>query len=266
MQYKIIYGVNMRINIDNVKMETIEYIDERLYRHHKDGLRDLKKLVSVTFNTNSILLDVLKALLKYDEYVKIKYFKNNNTDSLFIKLTGTNHSLIKIFNKYNKILDGVTYKEQSMIKYIQDNSYISKKYNYYDNIPNSEYGIYETTTTDTYNDYYNYNNQKIFKNKRIQYNNIKQIKQDIVTKTLNNACTLITDFKLSDTPIKLNSKTLTDIFNYRVKVCSFKLHNNYHRVKSNYNSYEEFIKYMVYYGASHYNNQRFWSTVKRELY
>lgn len=256
----------MKINIDKIKIKTLEYIDERLYRHHKDGLRDLKKLVSVTFNTNSILIDVLKHLLKYDSYIKTEYYKGKNTDTLFIKLTGTNHSLIKIFNKYNTILNGVTYKEEQQLKYIREKSYISLKYSFND-VSDNEYGLYEPVKNiDTYTDYESYYNQSVFKQKRINYNKSKNIKQDVITKTLENACKCITEFKLSDTNIKISDTLFEDIFNYRIKICSFRLHNNYNRVKSNYDSYEDFLKYVVFYGASHHSNQRFWEKIKRELY
>ena len=256
----------MQINIDNLKIETIDYIDSRGYNHPKKGIRDLKKMISVKFNTNSILVDVLKHQLKYYPYIKANWYKGKNTDSLFLELIGINHQLIKLFNKYNQILIGVTYKEQSMLEYIRKNSYASKKYNI-DDVTDIEYGVYEPiSTVDSYDDYYNYYNQSLFKNKRINYNK-NYIKKDVVTKTLERATEIITDFKLSDTNIKLNSNTLfIDIFKHRVKVCSFKLHNNYHRVKNIYNNYDDFIKHMVFYGASHHKNQKFWQKIKRELY
>ena len=255
----------MQININNLKIETIDYIDGRGYKHPKKGIRDLKKVVSVKFNTNSILVDVLKHQLKYYPYIKANWYKGKNTDSLFLELIGVNHQLIRLFNKYNKILSGLTYKEQALLDNIKDNSYISKKYSYYDNILDNEYGYYEPIKeTDNYNDYDNYNNQDMFYTKRINYEKPTYKKQDVVTKTLEKACKLITDFKFADIPVK--STSFKDIFNYRVKVCSFKLHNNYHRIKSNYDSYEDFIKYVVFYGATHHSNQKFWEKVKRELY
>jgi len=237
----------MAINIDTVKIETIDYIDDRLYRYHKDGLRDFKKLVSVTFNTNSILVDVLKNLLKYDSYIKVKYYKGKNSDTLFVKLTGTNHSLIKIFNRYNTILNGVTYSEKNKLDYIRNNSYISKKYSI-NNVTDDIYGVYEPIY-----------NQTIFKTKRINYEKIK-IEEDIISKTLKNCCQIITE---SNPNIEA---LFVKIFEYRLKICSFKLHNNYHRVQENYDNYQDFIKSVVYYGATHYNNNNFWRKIKRELY
>lgn len=256
----------MQIQISNIKCKNITYLDYKA-RTNRNTLRDLKKLCIVRLNCNSIDLDVLKTNTKYYN-VKTEYFKAKWRDSLFVDLIGKNHDIIRLFNKYNNILNGLTYKEQKQLNYIKDNSYITKKYNCYDDVLDSEYGVYEPiNTVDNYNDYDNYHNQSFFKNKRINYNKNNNIKQDVVTKTLEKACNLITSFKLSNTNIDLNSDTLfIDVFNYRLKVCSFKLHNNYHRVKNTYDSYEDFIKYMVYYGASHHSNQRFWQEVKRELY
>lgn len=254
----------MKIQISNIKCKNITYLDHRAQKD-RNSLRDLKKLCIVRLNCNSIDLDVLKANTKYYN-VKTEYFKANGRDTLFVDIIGDNHDIIRLFTKYNTILNGITYKEQTMINYIRDNSYVSKKYNCYDDITDSEYGYYEPIQkVDDYNDYYNYNNQTIFFNKRINYDNKNNIKQDVITKTLERACTLITSFKFSQTNIPINS-TFIDIFKYRLKACSFKLHNHYHRVKSNYDSYEEFIKYVVFYGANHHSNQRFWEKIKRELY
>lgn len=257
----------MKINLKNLRMDVVDYIDNRGYHNPTDKIQDLKKIGYVKLSCNSIDVDVLKNILKYHKNIKVRYFKANQHDNLFIGLFGINHVLIKIFKRYNTILNGLTYKEQKQLEYIRCNSYISKKYSL-DSITDIEYGVYEPTNTiDYYNDYDNVYNQAIFKNKRIDYNKKDNMKQDVISKTLGQACKLITSFKLSDTNIKLNSNTLfVDIFKYRLKVCSFKLHNNYHRVKNNYDSYEEFIKYVVFYGASHHSNQRFWATIKRELY
>lgn len=254
----------MQINIDNLKVETIDYIDWRGYNHPKKGLRDLKKIVGVKFNTNSILIDVLKHQLKYYPYIKANWYKGKNTDSLFLELIGVNHQLIRLFNKYNKILGELTYKEQALLDNIRNNSYISKKYSYYDNILDNEYGCYEPIKETDYNDYDNIKNQSVFHNKRINYEKPTYKKQDAVTKTLEKTCKLITDFKFADIPVK--STSFKDIFNYRVQVCSFKLHNNYHRVQDVYDDYDDFIKHMVIYGANHHSNQRFWQIIKRELY
>ena len=233
-------------------------------------LKDLKsndKYYSISFSANTIDFKLLNSLIPYYKVRKVIY-KGKNTDSLFIRVSGIGKNLIKLFNRYNKVLKGLTYQETSLLKNIREKSYISKKYNFYDDVLDNEYGYYEPIIqTDTYNDYDNCYNQSIFKNKRIDYNKKDNIKKDAISKTLERACKLITDFKLSNTSIKINSDTLfEDIFNYRVKVCSFKLHNNYHRVKNNYDSYEEFIKYVVFYGANHHSNQRFWQKTKKELY
>ena len=255
----------MKINIDNLKVETIDYIDGRGYKHPKKGLRDLKKMVSVKFNTNSISIDVLKHQLNYYPYIKANWYKGRNTDSLFLELIGVNHQLIMLFNRYNDILTGITYQEKRQLEYIRRNSYISKKYILDDDVTDEEYGVYEPINTiDYYDDYDNIYNQNTFKNKRINYNKKPYKKQDVVTKTLERACENITDFKFTKIPIKITS--FEDIFKYRVKACSFKLHNHYHRVESNYDSYEDFLKYVIFYGASHYSNHIFWKNLKRELY
>ena len=235
----------------------------------KNTDKDLKsdeKFYNINFSANSIDFKLLNSLTVYYKVSKLIY-KGKGTDSLFIRVSGTGKNLLKLFNKYNKVLKGLTYQEKSMLKYIKNKSYITKKYNFYDDVLDKEYGVYEPINTiDNYNDYDNYHNQSIFKNKRINYEK-NYIKQDVVTKTLERATETMMDFKLSDTNIKLNSNTLfIDVFKYRLKVCSFKLHNNYHRVKNTYDNYDDFIKHMVLYGASHHKNQRFWAKIKRELY
>lgn len=258
----------MQIDIDNLKIETIDYIDGRGFKHPKKGIRDLKKVVSVKFNTNSILVDVLKHQLKYYPYIKANWYKGKNTDSLFLELIGVNHQLIRLFNKYNKILSELTYKEEALLDNIKNNSYISKKYSYYDDILDNEYGYYEPISTiDNYDDYDNIKNQSVFHNKRINYEKPTYKKQDVVTKTFEQATKTFTDFKASNLKLNYNSSNLMlDIFNIRLQQCSFKLHNNYHRVKNVYDDYDDFIKHMVIYGANHHSNQRFWQIIKRELY
>ena len=265
----------MQINIDNLKIETIDYIDSRGYNHPKKGIRDLKKIVSVKFNTNSILVDVLKHQLKYYPYIKANWYKGKNTDSLFLELIGVNHQLIQLFNRYNKILSSITYKEQQQLNYIRDNSYITKKYSCYDDVLDNEYGVYEPiNTVDNYNDYDNCYNQSFFKNKRINYDKNQNIKKDVVTKTLEQACKLITDFKLSVIDKKINcfknnKLDCIAIFNYMIGKKDKKL-KTYYKVakkeKATYNNYNEFIKCVVCYGASHPTNNRFWQIIKRELY
>ena len=233
-------------------------------------LKDLKsnnKYYSISFSANTIDFKLLNSLIPYYRVRKTIY-KGKNTDSLFIRVSGTGKNLIKLFGKYNKILHGLTYQETSLLKYIKNNSYISKKYNYYDDIVDNEYGIYEPIKNiDDYNDYDNYYNQSIFKNKRINYNKENYIKQDVVTKTLERATKTVTEFKASNLKLNYNSNNLMlDIFNIRLKQCSFKLHNNYHRVQDVYDDYDDFIKHMVIYGANHHSNQRFWQIIKRELY
>lgn len=263
----------MKIQIQNIKCKNIRYLD---YKAQKDrnNLRDLKKICIVRLNCNSIDVDVLKANTKYYN-VKTEYFKANGRDSLFVDLIGKNHDIIRLFIKYNNILDGLTYKEQDMLKYIKNNSYISKKYNYYDDIPDNEYGIYEPIKEiDDYNNYDNYYNQSVFKNKRINYDNKNNIKQDVVSKILEQACNLITDFKLSVIDEKINcfkdnKLDYIAIFNYMIGKKEKKL-KTYYKVAQNegvtYNNYNEFIKCVVCYGASYPKNNRFWREVKRELY
>ena len=237
----------------------------------KEDVKSNDKYYSVSFSANTIDFKLLNSLIRYYKVRKIIY-KGRGTDSLFIRVGGTGKNLLKLFNRYNKVLRGLTHQEEALLKKIRNNSYVTKKYNFSDNITLEEekelFKIYlPNEQVDYYNDYDNYHNQEVFYTKRIDYNKKDNIKQDVITKTLEQACKLITDFKLSNTPIKINSDTLfEDIFNYRLKVCSFKLHNHYHRIKSNYDSYEEFIKYIVFYGANHHSNQRFWEKIKRELY
>ena len=257
------------MKISNIKCKNITYLDYKA-QTNRNTLKDLRKLCVVRLNCNSIDLDVLKANTKYYN-VKTEYFKANGRDTLFVDLIGENHDIIRLFIKYNTILKGLTYQEKHLLNQIRTSSYVTKKYNFSEDITLEDeeklFKIYlPNEQVDYYDDYDNFYNQSVFKNKRINYNKKDIKKQDVITKTLEQACKLITDFKLSNTPIKINSNTFKDIFNYRLKVCSFKLHNNYHRVKSNYDSYEEFIKYVVFYGASHYSNQRFWEKIKRELY
>ena len=135
----------MQIKISNVKCKNITYLDNRK-KKNRNTLRDLKKLCIVRLNCNSIDLDVLKANTKYYN-VKTEYFKAKGRDTLFVDLIGENHDIIRLFIKYNTILNGITYKEKVMLDNIQSNSYITKKYNFYDDIPDAEYGIYEPVST-----------------------------------------------------------------------------------------------------------------------
>ena len=126
---------------------------------------------------------------------------------------------------------------------------------------------------DYYGDYDNYNNQDMFYTKRINYEK-NNIKQDVVSKILKKACNLITDFKLSviDKKIKCFENNKLDciaIFNYMIGKKENKLKTYYKVAKkegATYNSYNDFIKSVVYYGANHIDNNRFWREIKRELY
>lgn len=236
----------------------------------KQNIKSDEKYYSVTFSSNSIDFKVLNNLIPYYSVRKIIY-KGKNTDSLFIRVGGEGKNLLKLFTKYNKILHNLTYSEEALLNKIREKSYITKKYNFTDE-PTIEdeidlFKIYlPNEQVDCYDDYANYHNQDIFYTKRINYNK-NYIKQDVVTKTLERATKILTDFKLSNLKLNYNSNNLmVDIFNIRLNQCSFKLHNNYHRVKNNYDSYEEFVKNIVYYGANHKDNNRFWREVKRELY
>lgn len=232
---------------------------------------------NISFSANSIDFKLLNSLTPYYKVKKVIY-KGKNTDSLFIRVSGTGKNLIKLFTRYNKILKGLTYQEKNLLEKIRKNSYITKKYNFSDDITLDDekelFKIYlPSEQIDYYNDYDNYNNQNMFYTKRIKYEK-NNIKKDVVTKTLEQACNLITNFKLSviDKKIKCFKNNKLDciaIFNYMIGKKENKLKTYYQVAKkegATYNNYNEFIKCVVCYGASHPTNNRFWQIIKRELY
>lgn len=243
----------------------------------EEDVKSNEKYYSISFSSNSIDFKLLNSLTPYYKVKKVIY-KGKNTDSLFIRVNGTGKNLIKLFSRYNKILHGLTYQEKNLLEKIRKNSYITKKYNFSDDITLDDekelFKIYlPSEQIDYYNDYDNYNNQDMFYTKRIKYEK-NNIKKDVVTKTLEQACNLITDFKLSviDKKIKCFKNNKIDcvaIFNYMIGKKENKLKTYYQVAKkegATYNSYNEFIKSIVCYGANHIDNNRFWREIKRELY
>ena len=232
---------------------------------------------NISFSANSIDFKLLNSLTPYYKVKKVIY-KGKNTDSLFIRVNGTGKNLIKLFSRYNKILHGLTYQEKNLLEKIRANSYITKKYNFSDEITiEDEKNLFKVylpnEQVDYYNDYDNYNNQDMFYTKRVNYEK-NNIKQDVVSKILKKACNLITDFKLSviDKKIKCFENNKLDciaIFNYMIGKKENKLKTYYKVAKkegATYNDYQDFIKSVVCYGANHIDNNRFWREVKRELY
>lgn len=238
-------------------------------------IRSNNKQHSISFSTNSIDFKLLNSLVPYYKVRKTIY-KGKNTDSLFIRVSGTGKNLIKLFSRYNKILKGLTYQEQTLLKNIREKSYISKKYIFTDDVEDERelFKIYlSNEQIDHYHDYDNYHNQDMFYTKRINYQ-ANNIKEDVVAKILKKACNLITDFKLSviDKKIQCFNNNRLDciaIFNYMIEKKQSKL-KTYYKVAQNegatYNNYEEFIKCIVCYGTTQTLNNRFWQIIKRELY
>lgn len=246
-------------------------------KNTNNDIKNNEKYHSISFSANTIDFKLLNSLTPYYKVRKVIY-KGKNTDSLFIRVNGTGKNLIKLFSRYNKILHGLTYQEKNLLEKIRKNSYITKKYNFSDDITLDDekelFKIYlPSEQIDYYNDYDNYNNQDMFYTKRIKYEK-NNIKKDVVTKILEQACNLITDFKLSviDKKIKCFKNNKLDciaIFNYMIGKKVNKLKTYYQVAKkegATYNNYNEFIKCVVCYGASHLKNNRFWREVKRELY
>lgn len=236
------------------------------------------KYHSISFSANTIDFKLLNSLTPYYKVKKVIY-KGKNTDSLFIRVSGTGKKLIKLFARYNKILHGLTYQEKNLLEKIKNNSYITKKYNFYDDVTIQDeielFKVYlPSEQVDTYDDYYNYNNQDMFYTKRINYEK-NNIKKDVVSKILEKATEIITNFKLSviDEKIKCfkdnNKIDCVEIFNYMINKKEKKL-KKYYKVakneKATYNNYNDFIKSVVCYGAHHIDNNRFWREIKRELY
>lgn len=241
----------------------------------EQDIRSNNEQHSISFSTNSIDFKLLNSLVPYYKVRKTIY-KGKNTDSLFIRVSGTGKNLIKLFSRYNKILKGLTYQEQTLLKNIREKSYISKKYIFTDDVEDEKelFKIYlPNEQIDYYHDYDNYHNQDMFYTKRINYQ-ANNIKEDVVAKILKKACNLITDFKLSviDKKIQCFNNNRLDciaIFNYMIEKKESKL-KTYYKVAQNegatYNNYEEFIKCIVCYGTTQTLNNRFWREVKRELY
>lgn len=164
----------------------------------EQDIRSNNEQHSISFSTNSIDFKLLNSLVPYYKVRKTIY-KGKNTDSLFIRVSGTGKNLIKLFSRYNKILKGLTYQEQTLLKNIREKSYISKKYIFTDDVEDEKelFKIYlPNEQIDYYHDYDNYHNQDMFYTKRINYQ-ANNIKEDVVAKILKKACNLITDFKLS---------------------------------------------------------------------
>lgn len=243
----------------------------------KQDVKSNNEYYNISFSANSIDFKLLNSLTPYYKVKKVIY-KGKNTDSLFIRVNGTGKNLIKLFSRYNKILHGLTYQEKNLLEKIREKSYVTKKYNFSDDITLEDekelFKIYlPNEQVDYYGDYDNYNNQDMFYTKRINYEK-NNIKQDVVSKILKKACNLITDFKLSviDKKIKCFKNNRLDciaIFNYMISKKERKL-KTYFKVAqkegATYNNYEEFIKCIVCYGTTQTLNNRFWREVKRELY
>ena len=243
------------------------------------NIRSNNEQHNLAFSANTIDFKLLNSLIPYYK-VKKTIYKGKNTDSLFIRVSGTGKNLIKLFSRYNTILKGLTYQEKHLLNQIRTNSYTTKKYNFSEDITLEDeeklFKIYlPNEQVDYYNDYYNYNNQETFYTKRINYDknyDRNNIKEDIVSKVLNKSCNLITDFKLSVIDKKINyskDNRFATIFKYMIGKKERKLKTYYKVAKkegATYNNYNEFIKCVVCYGTSHPTNNRFWREIKRELY
>lgn len=243
----------------------------------EEDVKSNDKLYSISFSANSVDFKLLNSLTPYYKVKKVIY-KGKNTDTLFIRVSGTGKSLIKLFSRYNKILHGLTYQEEALLEKIRKNSYITKKYNFSDDVTLEDerelFKIYlPNEQVDYYNDYDNYHNQDMFYTKRINYQ-ANNIKEDVISKILKQATDIITDFKLSviDKKIQCFNNNRLDciaIFNYMISKKERKL-KTYFKVAqkegATYNNYEEFIKCIVCYGTTQTLNNRFWREVKRELY
>ena len=240
-------------------------------------LKSDNKQYSISFSTNTIDFKLLNSLIPYYKVRKVIY-KGKGTDSLFIRVSGTGKNLLKLFNRYNTILKGLTYEEQHLLEKIRNNSYVTKKYNFTDDVTLKDekelFKIYlANEQVDYYNDYYNYNNQEIFYTKRINYET-NNIKKDVVSKILQSTCKTITNFKLSIIDKKVNcfkdnKLDCVAIFNYMIAKKENKLKSYYkvaQKEKATYNNYNDFIKSVVCYGTTQTLNNRFWKEIKRELY
>lgn len=243
----------------------------------EQDVKSNNKFYSIKFSVNTIDFKLLNNLIPYYKVKKVIY-KGKNTDALFIRVSGQGKNLLKLFNRYNKILKNLTYQEKALLKKIRKNSYITKKYNFSDDITLKDeidlFKIYlPNEQVDYYTDYDNYNNQQTFYTKRIKYNT-NNIKQDVISEILEKACNLITGFKLSVIDKKINcfknnKLDCITIFNYMIGKKEKKLKTYYkvaQKEKATYSNYNDFIKCVVCYGASHTKNNRFWKDIKRELY
>lgn len=259
------------IDIKNLKVEK-NYSEYNSFNiaNLSGRLVDKAKNCSIVINTNSLEIDLIKSMLKYRKNIHYQWKKGYNTDSLFLRIYGKNHDIIAFLKKYNDNLIGLTYQEKKQLNKIKKNSYITKKYNFNDNVTIEDetelFKIYlPNEQVDTYNDYDNIKNQSIFHNKRINYEKIEKNTQ--IDTTLKHCIDILDDFKLSNLNVDLsNGIPFIKIFNKRVKACEYRLKRNYWRVKDRYKDYDEFIKCVVCYGAAHTKNNRYWQTIKRELY
>lgn len=260
------------IDIKNLKVkENHNQWNSFNIRGMSDRLVDIPKNCTIVLNTNSIDVDLIKSMLKYRKNLNYQWKKGKNTDSLFLYIQGKNHDIIKFLKKYNKNHIGLTYKEKKQLDKIRKNSYISKKYNFTDDITIEDeidlFKIYlPNEQVTTYNDYDNIKNQSVFYNKRINYEKTEK-NMDVIDETLNYSVEMLDDFKLSNLNLDLsNGIPFIEVFNKRIKACEYRLKRNYWRIQDRYKNYDEFIKSVVCYGASHTNNNRYWRIIKRELY
>lgn len=233
-----------------------------------DRLVDKAKNCSIVINTNSLEIDLIKSMLKYRKNIEYQWKKGYSTDSLFLRIYGKNHDIIAFLKKYNNNLIGLTYQEKRLLNNIKEKSYITKKYNFSDDVEEEElFKIYlPNEQVDSYNDYDNIKNQSVFYNKRINYEKTEKNIQTIDI-TLQHCIDMLNDFKLSDLNVDLsNGIPFMEIFHKRIKACEYRLKRNYWRVQDRYKNYDDFIKSIVCYGTIQTKNNRYWQIIKRELY
>lgn len=233
-----------------------------------DRLVDKAKNCSIVINTNSLEIDLIKSMLKYRKNIEYQWKKGYSTDSLFLRIYGKNHDIIAFLKKYNNNLIGLTYQEKRLLNNIKEKSYITKKYNFSDDVEEEElFKVYlPNEQVDSYNDYDNIKNQSVFYNKRINYEKTEKNIQTIDI-TLQHCIDMLDDFKLSDLNVDLsNGIPFMEIFHKRIKACEYRLKRNYWRVQDRYKNYDDFIKSIVCYGAIQTKNNRYWQIIKRELY
>lgn len=257
------------IDIKNLKVEAnySEYNTTNI-AGLSDRLVDKAKNCSIVINTNSLEIDLIKSMLKYRKNIKYQWKKGYSTDSLFLRIYGKNHDIIAFLKKYNDNLIGLTYQEKKLLNNVKQKSYISKKYNFSDDVEEEElFKIYlPNEQVDSYNDYDNIKNQSVFYNKRINYEKTEKNIQTIDI-TLQHCIDMLDDFKLSDLNVDLsNGIPFMEIFHKRIKACEYRLKRNYWRVQDRYKNYDDFIKSIVCYGTIQTKNNRYWQIIKRELY